>query len=132
LAEPETLYCGPRSAFVASFVGRTNLLSVEVVEPSADPRYLRVRLEDGGPDLLVAISGGGASPLPGTRFLLGFRPECATISDSATNRLDAKVDDLRYFGATRCVSLTTSTGHAVEVDLAAGVAAPARQQTVSI
>jgi spermidine/putrescine ABC transporter ATP-binding subunit len=66
IADPQTLYTRPCNAFVAGFIGETNLLYGTLV-PSPDPR-LKV---DNGPLLPV----GSTSAAAGHRYAMAVRPE---------------------------------------------------------
>jgi ABC-type Fe3+/spermidine/putrescine transport system ATPase subunit len=133
LDTPDRLYGRPLSAFVANFVGRTNLLPVEIVEAGPRRDAVRVRAVD-APDQLFVVSVGedGRSHGPGERCLLGFRPENASMGEGPPNRLRARVHDVRYFGPVRSVSLTSALGGAMDVDLPSGAPAPARGDEVTV
>jgi len=130
LDPPDKLYSRPASAFVANFVGRTNLLPVEIVGDGDAGYHVK---SSASPDLTFAVgTREGDARRPGERCLLGFRPESTTLAPADGNRLTARVDDIRYFGAVRSVALTTALGNVMEIDLPAGAAAPARGDQVTI
>jgi iron(III) transport system ATP-binding protein len=72
---PRTVYLNPGDAFVANFLGRTNFLAGRVRRDAGD----------GGHAWIETEWGRMASVLPpwatdGCRVLLGFRPECTSLS----------------------------------------------------
>ncbi|MSO92454.1 MAG: ABC transporter ATP-binding protein [Rhodospirillales bacterium] len=133
LDAPDRLYGRPVSAFVANFVGRTNLLPVEIVEIAPSRDRVRVRAVD-GPDQFfsVSVEAKSCDRRPQERCLLGFRPENASMSGEPTNRLRARVHDVRYFGAVRSVSLTSALGGVLDVDLPSGAPVPSHGEEVTI
>lgn len=133
LDQPDRLYSRPVSAFVANFVGRTNLLAAEVVEVSAAQSLYKVRSTD-APDLVfsAAIADAGREWRPGDRCLVGFRPENGVLGSTAENRIGARVRDVRYFGATRSVSLTNALGGSFDIDVSSETSIPARGEPTDI
>jgi len=133
LAPPEALYRQPNSAFVANFVGRANLVPIVIIGPDRDGQYCRARPHGAdGREFLVPSQLQGLPPRQGEHCLLGFRLEHAALETGATNELTARVDDIRYFGAIRSVSLTGELGLPLEVDLASGSSTPSLQEIVRI
>ncbi|MSP87976.1 MAG: ABC transporter ATP-binding protein [Alphaproteobacteria bacterium] len=133
LDQPDRLYSRPVNAFVANFVGRTNLLAVEVIEVFAAQSSCKVRSTD-APDLAfsVAIADADRAWRPGDRCLLGFRPENGVLGSTAENRIGARVRDVRYFGATRSVALTNALGGSLDIDVPSGNPIPARGESTEI
>jgi ABC-type Fe3+/spermidine/putrescine transport system ATPase subunit len=78
MGRPEDIYHGPATPFVASFVGRSNFLSGEVVE-GADGS-VRVRLEGG----LELVAAAGGALRPGDRIQASLRRERIRLVDAAT------------------------------------------------
>jgi ABC-type Fe3+/spermidine/putrescine transport system ATPase subunit len=132
LDSPEALYSRPSSAFVANFVGRTNLLPIEIVATAPDRSGHTARIvgSDAAPVTVPLPTGGEAKP--GTRYLLGFRPESSSIGKQGPNAVPARVNDVRFFGSTRSVVLTSALGGVIEVDLPAGAAVPRADENVSV
>jgi spermidine/putrescine transport system ATP-binding protein len=97
LDTPDHLYTAPANRFVADFIGRINLLDVEVTETTHGHMVLRApRLGD-----IVA------APVPGTRATdlatLALRPELVRVSDNPEsldlrNRFRGQVRELLYLG----------------------------------
>jgi ABC-type Fe3+/spermidine/putrescine transport system ATPase subunit len=132
LATPEDLYRRPENAFVANFVGRVNLVPVEILDGACNG-FRRARLEASEEaEFLVPAQADSVNRELNRRYLLGFRPERASLGFSAPNQLQATVEDLRFFGAVRSVSLISSFGTMLEVDLPSGAQAPGRGEVVRI
>jgi spermidine/putrescine transport system ATP-binding protein len=91
VGSPEDLYYAPRNAFVANFVGKSNLIEVEVVA------------ENGG---FAAELGGVRVPLPQAgragRATLSLRGECLRVSKpgapGAGPAFPARVKDVLFVG----------------------------------
>ncbi len=102
VATPEQLYDAPVDGFVASFVGRANLLAAVVVEPNAvDTPIGR---------LIVPAHGRP----PGTRLELLIRPERIVIEmahpSGSPNVFDVQVVRDAFYGATRQVEVAVGAG----------------------
>jgi spermidine/putrescine transport system ATP-binding protein len=67
---PTDIYERPRSRFVASFIGETNLIDATVVDASSGA--VTVRLASGE---VVRCDLGGDAPAPGSDVLLAVRPQ---------------------------------------------------------
>jgi spermidine/putrescine transport system ATP-binding protein len=92
---PEILYRAPRTPFVASFIGDTNLLDGLVTGASASGSVVTV---SGLEDWEVTVS----TSIPvGKNVTLSLRPEDLMVSslDSGPSGLSAVVDEVIYFGA---------------------------------
>ncbi len=96
VGSPEELYRRPVSAFVAGFVGETNLVPGEFVETSGDGP--RVRTAFG--ELRCGVVSGDWSPAPGERVLLSVRPECLSLSETppAQNGIAGRLEESVYLG----------------------------------
>jgi putative spermidine/putrescine transport system ATP-binding protein len=94
LDTPEALYEAPRSAFVARFVGESNMLAGMV--ETTDGGECRLRLPDGASMLARPVE----TLSPGTRAVIAFRPERARLADGngPANRLPGKVVEAIYHG----------------------------------
>lgn len=133
LAEPAALYEHPNSIFVANFVGRTNLLEVDVVSRSEDGKRFVVRArKDGGHTFDVSTLRDDDWVDIGSPCLLGFRPEHANFQTGSTNRLRARVDKVSYYGSTWSVWLTSALGTPIEVEVAAGGQVPRMGEELEI
>jgi spermidine/putrescine transport system ATP-binding protein len=96
LGAPSELYERPRTAFVAGFLGKSNLLQ-GVVENGG------VRLEDG---TLVRAETGGATG----RVAIGVRPEKVALGDTGENRLPGTVRESAYIGVATEIVVDTPAG----------------------
>jgi putative spermidine/putrescine transport system ATP-binding protein len=121
IARPEEAYSRPASPFVASFLGKTNVFSGEVVE---------------GPD-------GADFSLSGARFKLGarlpagpalarVRQERVTISAAAASGVRAKVRTRVFQGAHWLFQLDTPAGAAVVLAPNDGTAMPLEGEDVTL
>jgi spermidine/putrescine transport system ATP-binding protein len=96
LGSPAELYEHPRTAFVAGFLGKSNLLQ-GIVE-NGD-----VRLDDG--TLIRAVTGGVSG-----RVAVGVRPEKVALGDAGVNRLPGTVRESAYIGVATEVVVDTPAG----------------------
>ncbi|MGZ6372624.1 MAG: ABC transporter ATP-binding protein [Candidatus Limnocylindria bacterium] len=117
LGPPEELYERPQTAFVAGFLGVSNMLDGTVA--SRDGQFLSVRLGDG--TVLRAPSG---SVNGATEVRVGVRPEKLRVAladgetsgvGDATNRLDGTVLDASYVGVHTQYLVETTAGQHVTV-----------------
>ena len=97
LGSPTDLYERPRTAFVANFLGTSNLLEGSVEGQGS------VRLGDG---TLVAVDTGGASG----QVAVGVRPEKVRLGDGLPNRLSGRVKESAYIGVATQIVVTTAVG----------------------
>jgi spermidine/putrescine transport system ATP-binding protein len=100
LGTPSELYETPRTAFVAGFLGASNLISGAVVGPD------RVRLR-GGPDVRVppeALHGRSGE------VAVGIRPEKIALGDEHENRLDGRIVESAYVGVATQFVVETACG----------------------
>jgi putative spermidine/putrescine transport system ATP-binding protein len=88
-ATPRELYLRPRTAFVAGFVGETNLLPATV-----SPSGRLVRVAALGLDLPLADSFDN----PGAVLTASLRPENLIVDASAGRGVRGRVEDLLFFG----------------------------------
>jgi len=77
---PEQLYERPRTRFVADFLGTVNFFEAEVRGPEGD--HLIVATDRLG---TLRVPDRGASLAPGTRVLVGIRPENILVSPGNAN-----------------------------------------------
>ncbi|MGE0724435.1 MAG: ABC transporter ATP-binding protein [Alphaproteobacteria bacterium] len=119
LDTPERLYEAPGSAFVARFVGESNMLAGTVEH--RDGTSCRVRLADG----TTLAAQAGPAPVVGRPALVVFRPERARLAngEDVANRLDGRLVEAIYHGDH--VRLRVAAGaETVTVKLAAGQVPP--------
>ncbi|MBM3596659.1 MAG: ABC transporter ATP-binding protein [Alphaproteobacteria bacterium] len=108
LDKPIALYEQPNSAFVANFIGQTNMIDVTVVGYDAGGGSTEVRAV-GDPSLTFQVKERSGAPkfAPGTSCILGFRPERGTFNADLPNRLRARVEKSTYYGSAWSVSLAS-------------------------
>jgi spermidine/putrescine ABC transporter ATP-binding subunit len=101
---PLEIYERPRSAFVADFIGTTNLLRGRLVHH--DGRVASVVCA--GAELRVADTGPGAAG----EVVIALRPEKVALDAAAAldNALSASITQLVYMGDTMVYSLRTDEG----------------------
>jgi ABC-type Fe3+/spermidine/putrescine transport system ATPase subunit len=88
------VYLEPQDAFVANFLGKTNLLEGEVVETSAADRLGRVRTRWGILECAVPEDLGVGAPA-----VVGFRPEGVAITEQpGENQLAGRVASATFSG----------------------------------
>jgi spermidine/putrescine transport system ATP-binding protein len=100
LGAPSELYETPRTAFVAGFLGVSNLIAGTVV--GAD----RVRLH-GGPEVRVppdALDGRSGE------VAVGIRPEKIELGDEHENRIDGRIVESAYIGVATQFVVDTPSG----------------------
>ncbi len=96
MGAPVELYENPRTAFVAGFLGQTNLLSVNVLSRDADV----VKVDFHGVQLAIPAARLAAS---GTAVEAGVRPEKLQIADlgqapAGMNTVDGTIIDASFIG----------------------------------
>jgi spermidine/putrescine transport system ATP-binding protein len=107
LGTPDELYERPQTAFVASFLGISNLLEGTVGGPD------EVRLEDG---TTVRVRNGSLNGRTG-RVAVGIRPEKIRPDDNDPNRLPGKVKERAYIGVSTQYIVETRNGNITVVVL---------------
>ncbi len=115
---PEELYERPKTAFVARFLGRSNLIEAHAVAPDrAETPF--------GP---LRVSGGLT---PGRRYLLGIRPEKLRLAREPWNRANtvtARVKEIVYTGAENQYILEARGGELVAYTLNADISEPGYEE----
>ncbi len=120
LGPPTELYERPATAFVAGFLGASNLLSGSIEGPDA------IRLDDG--TLVRAIVNGRSG-----KAAAGVRPEKITIgAGGGANELAGTVAETAYIGVATQVVVRTAVGvvHVFAQNMDAGGRVPAPGTTV--
>ena len=115
LGNPEELYERPKTAFVAGFLGVSNLLEGEVA--GRDGSFVTLKMPDG--TLLRAPGDGVAASGP---VRIGVRPEKLRVDASANagasdglNTLSGTVLDASYIGVSTQYLIQTAEGHRLTV-----------------
>ncbi|MGB2873871.1 MAG: ABC transporter ATP-binding protein [Gaiellaceae bacterium] len=101
LGAPTELYEGPRTAFVAGFLGISNLLPGIVAGPDV------VRLDDGSTVRVPAQALGGRTG----RVAVGVRPEKLRLGHGEENRLTGRLLETAYVGVATQYVLETKAGN---------------------
>jgi spermidine/putrescine transport system ATP-binding protein len=122
LGAPTELYERPRTAFVAGFLGVSNLLA-GVVDGERS-----VRLDDGTP---VEVDVDGRTG----RVAVGVRPEKIRLGEAGANRLPGEIKETAYVGVATQVIVETVAGDVVvfhqNADAASSIPAVGSNVTVS-
>jgi spermidine/putrescine transport system ATP-binding protein len=106
LGSPEELYERPATAYVANFLGQSNLLDAVVVETSAEATAVRVH------DAALTLPGRHGSP--GEHLPVGVRPEKMTIAHAGAvpagglNQLVVTLTDVVFTGLSTQYVVRTS------------------------
>jgi spermidine/putrescine transport system ATP-binding protein len=122
LGTPAELYEQPRTAFVAGFLGKSNLLDATVSGDGV------VRLLDGSE--LHARTNGNRGQVS-----IGVRPEKIRLGETGVNRLSGTVKESAYIGVATEVVVATPVGELTvfhqNVEAGGGAPAPGSQVTLS-
>ena len=98
--EPAELYERPATAFVASFLGVSNLLEGEITGPDA------VRLDNG---TLIHVAPADLAGRSG-RVAVGIRPEKLQVGTDERNTLGGEVTERAYVGVSTQYIVRTPVG----------------------
>jgi spermidine/putrescine transport system ATP-binding protein len=125
LGTPSELYETPQTAFVAGFLGASNLIAGAVVGPD------RVRLR-GGPEVRVprsALAGRSGE------VAVGIRPEKIELGDQHENRIEGRIVESAYVGVATQFVVETPCGrltvYAQNSKPGAGTSAPEHATSLS-
>jgi spermidine/putrescine transport system ATP-binding protein len=122
LGSPADLYEQPRTAFVAGFLGKSNLLAGTVAGDGV------VRLLDGSE--IRARTNGDVGAVS-----IGVRPEKIRLGDAGINTLSGTVKESAYIGVATEVVVATPVGELTvfhqNVEAGGGAPAPGSQVTLS-
>ncbi|MES2209091.1 MAG: ABC transporter ATP-binding protein [Chloroflexota bacterium] len=114
LGDPETLYERPATEYVAGFLGVSNLLPATI--GARDGTYVAASLADGGVVRVPAAAVEGKSGIK-----VGVRPEKIRLHadgtgiDARMNRLQGRVTDASYLGASTSYIIESSAGDRLTV-----------------
>jgi spermidine/putrescine transport system ATP-binding protein len=120
LGTPSELYERPRTAFVAGFLGVSNLLDGTVTTDGA------VRV-DGAGEIRVAAS----LPAPGMRVQIGVRPEQLRLDSSGVNSISGTIEERAYTGVATQYVVNTTAGKLTVFVQSSGAAAEGDPVTLS-
>jgi ABC-type Fe3+/spermidine/putrescine transport system ATPase subunit len=115
LGRPEEVYREPRSAYVAGFIGETNLIKGRVLE--VRDGFVMADTELGA--LVGRCTDPEWEPKGGEEVVLSVRPEAWSIgSSTGGNRIEGKISDRSYLGQCIQYEVATAVGnqHVVELN----------------
>ncbi len=115
ISDPTTLYEAPANAFVATFLGDTNMLKGRIV--GVDAGRPVIELADGAKVSAVNDTGLGT----GDAVLVSIRPERISLGDAAGTGIMARRLETIYHGAHASVLFRTEAGEAITVRVPAGI-----------
>lgn len=121
MGSPVDLYESPNTAFVANFLGQSNLLTATIAAVEGDDIVLRD--PDGTFRLPRRRVPEGVSTAVGSRVLVGIRPEKihlepldeAGSTPSSGNYVDGVIDSASFTGVSTQYEVTTRSGDNVGV-----------------
>lgn len=98
IGTPEELYRRPNSAFIAGFVGETNLIPGTLAFVSGENYYIRTAIGE----LAGRIAATDWRPAQGSPVTLSIRPECLSLDSSppVQNAIAGKLTESIYLGET--------------------------------
>jgi iron(III) transport system ATP-binding protein len=95
IGTPEEIYRDPRSAYVANFIGETNIVQGEVMETREG--FSRVRT--GGGEIVGRVTDPEWTPAVGEQVRLSIRPEAWRLhKEAGDNPVSGKIADRTYLG----------------------------------
>ena len=95
IGTPEEIYRDPRSAYVANFIGETNIVQGEVIETRDG--FSRARTEGG--EIVGRVTDPGWTPAAGEQIRLSIRPEAWRLhKEEGENPVSGKIADRTYLG----------------------------------
>lgn len=111
---PENVYRNPRSAYVAKFIGETNLVAGEIVEVRSGFAMLKT---DAG--LLVGrVTDPEWNPQPGEQARLSIRPEAWRLhKSSGDNEVVGRIAERAYLGQRIQYWIETAAGRQQVVEM---------------
>ncbi|MEM1082546.1 MAG: ABC transporter ATP-binding protein [Verrucomicrobiota bacterium] len=114
LGRPEEVYRDPKSAFVAGFIGETNLIKGRVLQVRDGFVMAETKV---GP-LVGRCSDKDWTPGGGEEVVLSIRPEAWSIRDQGENRIEGRIEERSYLGQCIQYDLATEAGrqHVVELN----------------
>ena len=110
-ASPQDLYEEPANAFVADFLGVSNLMDATVAGPSATGNGAEVRLSD---NFSVDVRGGDIAHRGQAKVVI--RPERIGVEPAGSpgpNRLPGLLTNVVYHGSSLQLAIQLASGHAV-------------------
>jgi spermidine/putrescine ABC transporter ATP-binding subunit len=108
---PKSIYRTPKSTFVASFIGETNLFEGEILGQAESSQHARFKATCG----LEMMVPAERRCIAGSRMLVSLRPETLILSEPANapaqniNHLQGTVQGVNYLGARTVYEVRTKT-----------------------
>jgi spermidine/putrescine ABC transporter ATP-binding subunit len=122
LSTPLEIYERPRSAFVADFIGESNIFYGEVETGSRDG--VAIRLDSG----MRLVADCRSSPVNGSRIGVMIRPERLRLLDgegsASGNLLKGEVQEVIYLGVSYKYRVLTESGMEMLIRISAGAQDP--------
>jgi iron(III) transport system ATP-binding protein len=95
IGTPEEIYRAPRSAYVANFIGETNIVKGEVI--GTCDGFSKVRTEAG--EIVGRVTDPGWTPAAGEQVRLSIRPEAWRLhKEEGDNPVSGKIAERTYLG----------------------------------
>ncbi|MFC6734168.1 MULTISPECIES: ABC transporter ATP-binding protein [unclassified Haladaptatus] len=116
----DEVYNRPNTAFVAAFVGDSNLFDGELVGLSADETRATIKTALGEFAVSTENLDSEPSSLVGKRVPFAVRPQYVRLDSTAENTLDCEVQDVLYqsgSGTQMILHATTESGTSEEIQL---------------
>ncbi len=114
IGTPEEIYRNPRSAYVANFIGETNLISGEVI----DARNGKATVQTAVGSLSGRVSDSDWSPSAGTKVTLSIRPEAWLLhKEAGENPVLGKIADRTYLGQRIQYWIETAAGRQQVIEM---------------
>ncbi len=114
IGAPEEIYRTPRSAFVANFIGETNLITGEVIET----RDGLTRVKTAVGILTGRATDPNGPPAPGETVELSIRPEAWRLhQESGENEITGHIVDRSYLGQRIQYWIETTAGRQQVVEM---------------
>lgn len=108
IGTPQELYAAPRNAFVATFLGESNLLSIHILGASDGMASITVD----GVDAQWSVPSHDHMPRPGPALAL-VRPEAFAPAAADEPGLDGCVEEVVYLGELTATRIRLETGQQV-------------------
>ena len=114
IGTPEQIYRAPKSAYVANFIGETNLISGEAIETRDGFTLAKTAA---GP-MVGRVTDPDWSPTPGEMLRLSVRPEAWRLhQEEGDNQLTGNIVDRSYLGQRIQYWIATDAGRQQVVEM---------------
>jgi ABC-type Fe3+/spermidine/putrescine transport system ATPase subunit len=114
IGTPEQIYRTPMSAYVANFIGETNLIQGEAIETRDGFTLAKTAA---GP-LVGRVSDPNWSPAPGDALRLSIRPEAWRLQKEGNdNVVEGKISERSYLGQRIQYWVETAAGRQQAVEM---------------